>query len=48
LLGSPGFEEKSGSLYPVVAFRSVEVERVQRLMAVANPLKDGVQAVSTV
>jgi len=27
---------------------AVEVERVQRLMAVANPLKDGVQAVSTV
>merc|ERR1712117_560809 len=26
----------------------VEVQRVQRLMAVANPLKDGVQAVSTV
>jgi len=53
LLGSPGLEEKSGSRSvpagnPVVAFRSVEVERVQRLMAVANPLKDGVQAVSTV
>jgi len=27
---------------------AVEEERVQRLMAVANPLKDGVQAVSTV
>merc|ERR1712039_49692 len=54
LLGSPGHEEKGGSRSvpagnPAVQWHfAVEVRRVQRWMAVANPLKDGVQAVSTV
>jgi len=54
LLGSPGLEEKSGSRSvpagnPVAWWHfAVEVHKVQPLMAVANPLKDGVQAVSTV
>merc|ERR1712039_431529 len=52
LLGSPGQKKRAaaGPCLPGIPWWhfAVEVQRVQRWMAVANPLKDGVKAVSMV